>query len=187
MKKITDLLGKFTLVALVLTIALAAMPLSTASAAGMKEDGTPPTNTKTGGIRLAAIWARLQKVYERQGQRLERGNALIVTIQSRIDQASQNGKDTSAIQAALDVFAQALKNANPIHQSAQEIITSHNGFDDNGKVTDRAQARETIQSLGQSLKDARSLVKDPFNLLREAIKAFREANRTKLPTSNPTP
>jgi hypothetical protein len=176
MNKIVFHLKKFTLLVLVITLSLVAMPISTASAAGLATDATPPTNSVDKTVRLVLVWERLQNAYQRQGIRLDRAANFIDNLQSRIDQANQNGKDTSAVQAALDVFAQAIKDANPIHQSAKGIIASHKGFDASGKVTDRIQALETVQSLGQSLKEVRDLVSNPFKLLRDALKAFREAN-----------
>jgi uncharacterized protein len=176
MNKIVYQLKKFTLLVLVLALTLVAMPMSTVSAARLTTDDTPPTNSVEKTVRLASVWERLQNAYVRQGLRLDRSNNFIDMIQSRIDQANQNGKDTSAVQAALDVFAQAIKDVNPIHQRAKGIIASHKGFDVSGKVTDRIQALETVQSLGQSLKEVRDLVSNPFKLLLDALKAFREAN-----------
>jgi hypothetical protein len=179
---------KFTLVALILSIALTAVPFSTVAADGLSQDTNPPTKAPAAeGNRLAKVWERLNKNYDRQGILLDRATTLISKIQARIDQGTQNGKDTSGVQAALDVFAQAVKDATPIHLNAGAMITAHTGFDENGKVTDRAQALETVQSLGKSLKEARTLFKEPFKLLREAIKAFRESNRPTSPASTPKP
>jgi uncharacterized protein len=186
MNKTKNNLKKYILFVLVLALTLAAMPMSTAFAAGLTADD-PPTDSAERIVRLAKVWERLQNAYERQGFRLERAENFIDNLQSRIDQSNQNGKDTAAVQAALDVFAQAIKDAHPIHQSAKGIIASHKGFDDNGNVTDRVLASETVQKLGQSLKEVRDLVGDPFKLLRDALKAFRESNRPDFPTRSTTP
>jgi len=178
MNKFGNKLKNFTLLVLVLALTLLATPISTASAAGLNADDTPPTISADGIDRLSSVWERLQNAYERQGLRLDRAANFIDTRQSRLDQANNNGKDTAAAQAALDVFAQAIKNSNPIYNSAKGIIASHKGFDADGKVTDRIQALETVRSLGQSLKDVHNHVNDSFRLLRDELKAFREANRT---------
>ncbi len=39
------------------------------------------------------------------------------------------------MQAALDAFETALQDVHPIYESANEIVNSHQGFDENGKVT----------------------------------------------------
>jgi hypothetical protein len=176
MNKINYVLRKFTLLMLIITLTMVALPVSTASAAGLKADDTPPTTSADRTVRLSLVWERLQRTYDRQGLRLERADAFLDALQTRLDLANKNGKDTSAIQAALDVLSQAIKDANPIHQSAKGIIASHKGFDADGKVTDRLQALETIRSLGRSIQNVRDLVSDPHRLLREALIAFREAN-----------
>jgi hypothetical protein len=186
MKHTTYHFKKLVLIALVLTISIAAMPISVASATGLKEDGTPPVNPQAPGIRLEVIWERQQSIYDRQGILIDRAEPFLDKIQTLIDRANQNGKDSSGLQAALDVLAQAVKDAKPIHQSANGIIASHKGFDENGNVTDRAQALETTESLRQYLNDVRTLIQEPFKLLHEAVKAFRDGNRPTLPKDKPS-
>jgi ABC-type transporter Mla subunit MlaD len=90
------------------------------------------------------------------------------------------------VQTALDAFQAAVQDARPIINSANGIVTSHKGFDDSGKVTDRTQAIETVKELGQHLKDARAAMNGTGQTLRQAIKAFREAHRsTQVPTTTP--
>ncbi len=178
MNKFGYILKKFTLLVLVMTLTLVSIPTSRVSAAGLTVDETPPTIAADKANRLAIIWERLQRTYDRQGLRLERAEKFIDNVQSRLELANDNGKDTAAVQAALDVFSQAVKDAHPIHQRANGIIASHKGFDADGKVADRIQALETVQSLGQSIKEVHDLVSDPFKLLRDALKAFRETIRS---------
>jgi len=178
MNKFGQKIKIFTLLVLVITITLSAIPISTASAVGFTTDDIPPTESAKRTNRLAFIWERLQRTYDRQGLRLDRADNLLDNLQSRLDLANDNGKDTAAVQAALDLISQAIKDVNPIHQSAKGIIASHKGFDSDGKVTDRIQALETVHSLGQSIKEVRDLVSDPFKLLQDALTAFREANRS---------
>jgi len=177
MNKFGNKLKKLILLVLVTALTLVAIPISTASAAGMNADDTPPTISANRIVHLSSVWERLQNAYGRQGLRLDRAAKFIDNLQSRIDLANNNGKDTATAQAALDVFAQAIKDTNPIYNNSKGIIASHKGFDADGKVTDRIQALETVHSLGQSIKEIHNLVSDPFKLLRDALIAFREANR----------
>lgn len=166
-----------TLLFLILMLTMTVIPISTASAAGNTSEDSPPT-VKTEKInRLTSIWERLQRTYERQGLRLDRADVLIDKLQSRLDLANENGKDTAALQEALDVLSKAVKDANPIHQSAKGIIASHKGFDSDGIVTDRIKALESIQSLGRSIKEVQNLLSNPFKLMRDALSAFRETNQ----------
>jgi len=169
---------KTVLFALVVALALAALPTTSAYAAGMRDPGDPPANeTQFSGTRLERIWARLGRVYERQGHILDRADGMVERSQALIDRMNENGKDTTALQAALDAFEAALKEAHPIYESAKGLINSHQGFDADGKVTDREKALETVREMGDKLKEIRQIVSEPGKALREAIQAFREANR----------
>ena len=148
-----QLFKKTILLALIAALGLAAMPFVSVSAAGAKDPSTPPQVTNE---RLENIWARQLRAYERMSHTDE----FIAKTQKLIDRANENGKDISAVQAALDAFAAQVKEAHPIYESAKGIINSHQGLDENGKVTDPEKAKETI-------------------------KAFREANPRPEKTSTP--
>jgi hypothetical protein len=90
---------------------------------------------------------------------------------------AENGKDTTSLQAALDAFVGEVKNAQVVHESGREILDAHKGFDENGKVTDREQAVETLRELGGKIKEVRQMVGEPGKALREAIRAYRESHR----------
>jgi hypothetical protein len=169
---------KTVLVVLIVALALAALPVTSAYASGLNDSNDPPSSeTKRSNERLERIWARMQRVYERQGRILDRADEMVERFQDRIDRMEENGKDVTALQAALDTFEDALKEAHPIYESAKGIINSHQGFDADGKVTDREKAFETVKDLGAKLKEIREIVGEPGKALREAIKAFRDANR----------
>ncbi len=177
MSKIAALLKKVSVLALILAIGLAAVSVSTVSAAGLSDQDNPPSDHPIVDALLEKVWAREQAIYQRQDDRLAKADEFFAKVQSGIDKATANGYDASAVQAALDVLKIAAEAAKPIHENAASIIVAHAGFDANGKVTDRAQARETVKLLGQSLRDFRGTVGDPFKALREAVKAFRQAHK----------
>jgi hypothetical protein len=171
-------MGLLRLFALVMVLGLAAMPFVSVSAAG-EYDPTPPPHVQISNERLERVWARQLRIYERMG----RTDEFVAKVQKLIDRAKANGKDVSAVQAALDAFKAAAKQAQPIYESVKGIINSHPGFDNNGKVTDPEKAKETVQAMHEKLKENRDAMNGTGKALHEAIKAFREAN----PRPQPTP
>lgn len=178
MIKFSLLFKKAVLITLAAALSFAALPATSAYASGLNIPADPPTDElQISDERIEKIWARLQKAYERQGQRLNRADKITGKIQGLIDRMEENGKDVAALQAALDAFDAALKEAHPIYESAKGIINSHQGFDADGNVTDREQAVETVKELGAKMKEMREIVGGPGKALREAIKAYRDAHR----------
>lgn len=155
---------------LVVALALAAIPVSSAFAA----DEDPPAQTNE---RLEKAWARVLKLYERTGKAFEDTDAHIAKFQGMIDKAAENGKDVSALQAALDAYEAALTAARPQYETLGTIISTHAGFDADGKVTDAEQAKATLEEAGSQMKAIKEAMGETFKALREAIKAFREANK----------
>ena len=172
---------KTILLALVAALGLAAMPFVSVSAAGANDPSTPPQMTNE---RLETIWARQLRAYERMSHTDE----FVAKVQKLIDRAKENGKDVSAVEAALDAFEVQVKEAHPIYESAKGIINSHQGFDSDGNVTDPEKAKETVKAMGEKLKQIREAMDGTGKALKEAIKAFRAANprpeKTPTPTSN---
>jgi prefoldin subunit 5 len=167
------LLKKTVLFALVVALGLASMPLIRASAAG-EHDPTPPPQP-TGHIsneRLERVWARQLRVYERMG----RTDEFVAKVQKLIDRGKAIGKDITALQAALDAFKAAAKEAQPIYESIKGIINSHQGFDSNGKVTDPEKAKETVKAMHEKFKEIRETMNGTGKALHEAIKALRQPN-----------
>lgn len=177
------LFKKTLLIALVAALAAASLPLVGVSAAGTN-DPLPPQG-EAPNERLERIWARQLRLYERIGNGFERSDAFVERVQKLIDRAKENGKDVSALQAALDAFEAALKDAHPIYESGKGIVNSHQGFDGNGKVTDPEKAKETVRTMGEKLKEIKDAMHGTGRALHEALKAFREANPR--PENLPTP
>jgi hypothetical protein len=174
---------KTILLALVAALAAASLPFVGVSAAGT-EDPTPPQGPVT-NEKLEQVWARQQRTYERLGKGFERSDQFVDRAQSLIDRAKANGRNVSAVQSALTAFDAAVKQARPIYEGGKGILNSHQGFDANGKVTDPEKAKATVQAMGDKLKEIKTAMDGTGKALREAIKAFREANPR--PTKTPTP
>ena len=160
---------KTLLLALVVAVGVASLTVLGVSAAGLDD---PQPQQQITNERLEKIWSRQLVAYNRMGKT----DQFIEKIQKLIDRASANGKDVSAVQAALDAFAEAWKDAKPIYESMTGIVNSHPGFDDNGKVTDLEKAKETVKSMREKMQEVRSILDGSGKALRDAIQAFREAN-----------
>jgi gas vesicle protein len=171
---------KTILLALVAALGLASLPLVNVFAAGQKDPTTPPQTFLTND-RLELVWARQLRVYNRLG-RIDR---LTERIQRLIDRAKANGKDVSAVQAALDAFETQWKEAKPTYDSITGIVNSHQGFDTNGQVTDTEKAKATVMEMRDKFKEIRETLNGTGKALREAIQAFREANPRPQPTVTP--
>jgi hypothetical protein len=175
------LFKKTVFLALIAALGLAAMPFVSVFAAGENDPTTPPPG-QISNERLERVWARQLRIYERMG----RTDDFVAKVQKLIDRAKANGKDVFAVQAALEAFEAAAKDAQPIYESAKGIINSHPGFDSNGKVTDPAQARETVKAMREKFKEIHDALNGTGKVLREAIRAFRQANPRPQPTLTPT-
>lgn len=172
------------LIGTIVSLGLVSLPMANAYALGLPDPVTPPAPTGISTDRLEQVWAREQTIYNRLGIFFDNVDQRISKGQELIDKAKANGKDVSALQAALDAFSDAVKQARPIYQSANGIVSSHQGFDANGMVTDQEKAVQTVKDLGGKFKEIRQILLDPGKALRQAIKAFREANR---PSATPVP
>jgi hypothetical protein len=178
MMKTMSVLKKVILSMLVAALALAAFPLTNVYAAGNTDPTNPPKKGQLLNECLEKIWAREMKIYERLGKVFDNGDATFEKAQILIDKASANGKDVSAIQAALDAFKASVKNTHPAYEGLNGIVNSHQGFDDAGEVTDAEKAKATVQEMGAKLKEIHSLMGETGKALREAIRTFRDANRS---------
>ena len=167
-----NIFKKMILVALAAALVFAAFPVTSVFAQGENPPKGELTNEK-----LEQIWARQLKMYERLGKAFDDTDGKVAKFQEMIDKAASNGKDVSALQAALDAYESALTSARPTYQSINGIVNSHQGFDENGKVTDAEKAKSTVRELGAKLKEIKSSMGGSFKALREAMKAFREANK----------
>jgi hypothetical protein len=180
MKKLISVSTKVLLVVLLAALGLAAFPAAGASAAGPAEEGNPPRQIDP--ARLEQAYARLVDWYTHQSTWMGKADANIARIQTLIAKATERGYDASAVQAALDAFTAVLPAARTYNQQAAGILAAHAGFDESGKVTDAAAAAETLRSLHAALQSAHQTMNGTGQALRDAIRAFRDANQ---PPSQP--
>jgi hypothetical protein len=169
-------LKRSALIGLIAALALGAAPMTGVYAAGPEIPSASPGQDEAGD-RLERAWAHHLKVYARQGRLLEKADKLIHHVERLLERAEEKGRETAALQAALDVFKRAVNLADTIYREAGEIVAAHAGFDDSGQVTDPEQAAETVKELAAKLQEIRATVGEPGKALHDAIQAFREANR----------
>ena len=134
--------------------------------------------------RLQQAWVREQRVYDRLTRFFDNIDAREQRGQQLIDKAKANGKDVSALQAALDAFEAAVKRAQPVFESTKGIVASHQGFDASGAITDPVKAFQTVLDMRGKLKEVRQDILPSARALRQAIRDFRSANQ---PVATPTP
>ncbi|NJC96137.1 MAG: hypothetical protein C3F07_12120 [Anaerolineales bacterium] len=169
-----NIFRKSIMIALVAALAVASLPLVRVAAAA--ENDPPSPSTEASHERLERIWARQLRIYERIGNGFERADTFVDRVQELIDRAAQNDKDVSAVQAALDAFEAALKEAHPVYESGKGLVNSHQGFDNKGKVTDPEKAKETVKAMGEKLREIKEAMDGTGRALHDALRTFREAN-----------
>lgn len=180
-----DSSGKKTFWRVAGNLALAAMVLSSALFVGVAPtlaagDGAPPPQEgagERGAPRLEFAYLRLQHAAEDQALHLDHAREVADFVQEWIDTLSEQGEDVSELQAALDTFEAALAESEGYNEEARAILDTHAGFDDDGKVTDREQAGETLREAGRALREARRALKDGAIKLRRAIRDWRREHR----------
>ncbi len=169
MKKIVN---KIIFAVLTAALVFAALP-----AAGVFAQEENPPKAELSTEKIEQVWARQLANYEKLGKGFTETDAQIAKFQARIDKAAANGKDVTALQAALNAFASALKSGKPTYDSMGGIVSSHQGFDASGKITDATQAKATVQEFRTKMQELQSTMNGTGKALREALQAFRDANK----------
>jgi hypothetical protein len=169
MKKIVN---KIIFSVLVAALVFAALP---ATGVFAQEENPPKAELPT--EKIEQVWARQLANYEKLGKGFTETDAQIAKFQARIDKAAANGKDVTVLQAALNAFASALKSGKPTYDSMGGIVSSHQGFDASGKITDATQAKATVQEFRTKMQELQSTMNGTGKALREALQAFRDANK----------
>jgi hypothetical protein len=167
-----NIFNKMILVVLAAALVFAAFPVTSVLAQGEN----PPKGEQV-NAKLEQAWARQLANYEKLGKGFADTDAQIAKFQARIDKAVANGKDVTSLQAALNAFASALKSGKPTYDSMGGIVSSHQGFDASGKVTDATQAKATVQEFRAKMQELQSTMNGTGKALREALQAFRDANK----------
>jgi len=177
MKSISRTLWKAASVAMVIALVGTAFVAAPAVPA-FAEEGAPPApeRSRDRGERLEQAFEREQDWLERQAGNLDKAEAVAEKLGGLIEKAKANGVDTGDLETALAAFEASIAQARQAHDEAAAIIDAHAGFNGGGKVTDAAQALETVKSAGAALREAAGTMKDAGQALREAVRAWRQAH-----------
>jgi hypothetical protein len=135
----------------------------------------------------------LQKDYQNEQTWLstQQGNLaltdnVVTKVQDLISKAQAKGLDTSSLSSALTTFQAEIATANSSHNTAAGILSTHNGFDASGNVTDQAPALQTVKDAHQSLMDAHITLMQALKDLQTAVQQWRAANAPSLtPAATP--
>ena len=131
------------------------------------------------GKPLEKMFKYEQQWLVKQQERLSKAGEFAAKVQTFIDELKAKGKDTAALEAALAAYNQQIATAQGQHDTAANILGTHAGFDADGHVTDRAQAKQTVKDARQALADAHKTLQQAGQDLRAALKAYRDAFKTK--------
>lgn len=177
---------------LVLAAAIALMGvLGTSAPIAYAQQGTPTPGgpRATAGAKIAEfnkeMYERAQNMLKSLQQIINKANQAANKTQEWIDEVKAKGVNTSEAEAALATFKTQIAAAQASYDSAKATLDAHAGYDNNGNVTDREQARQTILTVGKNVRDAhKTLVKATIDFqktMRDLLKKYRESNRTATP------
>jgi hypothetical protein len=160
---------------LTLLVALAAIGTSFDSASAAP--ATPPSGSTKAELALARTYKAEQKRLQIQDGRLTRAVTHAAKIDSLIAKLKAKGKDTTALEAAVAEFRSGIGQARAEWQAASATLTTHAGFDGDGKVSNADQARTTLKEAHGHMEQAHTIAQAAYQKLRAAIAAYRKANR----------
>ncbi len=145
---------------MILAVMASAAPFSTVQAAPPAEEG------KT----LESLYQRELELLSSQEERLQKAAEAVSRVEDYIAGQQAKGTDTSEAEGALNVFEGALAEAGSYHDEAGAILTTHAGFDSNGKVTDLSQAVETVRNAGQAQRQVHLILVQALTDLRSTLR-----------------
>jgi Spy/CpxP family protein refolding chaperone len=169
-----------TVVLAVLLVGMLALALPGGSAAAQTPTPQPQKNPQAPQVRAnialeRAFRATVERVRE-QKRSFDRANAFVKQVERLIKQAKANGKDVTALEAAVTAFKAKQAEALKLNSAAAEILKTHAGFDANKKVVNAEQAKQTLESANAKVKEAREVFTAALKKAQEAFKAWRTAN-----------
>lgn len=180
MKNIFKVLSISVVAVMIFGLIVLAIPSGSVSAqAPQPPQGTPQPKVgqAKGTLPVERAFKMEQRQVKEQAANFKRMDQGIKKAEKLIEQATAKGKDTKALQAALTAFKAKKAEAQTSHDAAAAIIDAHKGFDNNGKVSDIAQARETVKSAHVKLAEARKTVGPAYKDFTKALREFLQANK----------
>lgn len=164
-------------------LALTAVFAPAAYAASPADDPTPTGPLNGAGLTYACQQEKL--FLEAQQNRIDFSGQVATQAQTWIDTLKSNGKDTSALETALAAFNTGVATTQTQHNTAQGVYDAKAGFDGSCNVTDRTQARTTVETVRDDLRIAHRTISDASLAFRLAVREWRRANHLGAATATP--
>jgi hypothetical protein len=170
------MIKKLMLVGWVVMMLAVMLPVASVSAAPLK-DVPNPGSGKNAYPHVEKAFHRVKNWYDKQGLFLIKTREFISKAEIFIAKAEENGLDASSLKTLLDSFADGIPAVQAAHDRAGAIISAHNGFDGNEKVTDITAAAQTVKGAAAALQEGRQAHLGKGKALAEALRAFWQANK----------
>jgi hypothetical protein len=190
MNKHSSLLTKASLIIMVACLVggmvWLALPTGTAAAAsnpqGTTTSGTSQNtdeNGPQGALRLQRLFRLEKRTQQAQERNLNRADKLVEKVSALIEKLREQGRDVAPLEQALAAFNESVATATDFHQQAADIISTHPGFDDDGKVIDLALARQTVKDIKDLQVQFHQTIQPAFRELIQALREYRRNNPPK--------
>ncbi len=128
-----------------------------------------------GDTALTQAFNAEQRWLDVQQQYIQKAEAVSAQMQQLIDTASAAGLDVLALKNALASYNNQLGPVKSQHQSAASLLATHNGFGNDGSVSNRLAARQTVLDARQALFGAHIDLIQAVHNLRQAVRDWRAA------------
>ncbi len=178
MKKFNKTLIKYIVFIMVITL-FAFTPGIFSKVESVSADSPAATSTPGGdtrgikGIVLERVYQRAQRLLVRQETMLRNIDENNPKIQEFIDKRKAKGIDTSVLEGVLEAYQLTVNTNRHFHETADEVLSTHAGFDVEGKVINIEQAKTTVRSAMDALKAFHEGIEESHQAVREALKALR--------------
>jgi len=134
------------------------------------QDNTPGENLND---LLSRGLTRLQTTSTNLQGRLDKTDELITRGEEWIAKLQADGVETAVLEEALDTYREQVAASQELADAAAEILDEHAGFDDEGNVTGRQEAANTLRQAGRNLRDSHRTLRDASIDLRRTVNDFR--------------
>jgi hypothetical protein len=169
MKKKMVLVGVVVTLAVVFLFGAAPAFAATGPGNGFQGKREAPDTT-----RLENVFKREQTILVKQQERLVKAEQIAAKTQDWIDKLQEDGKDTDALEAALEDFVSALYKAKGYLETAASTLATHAGFNGDGNVTDSKQALKTVRDAGKAQRQFHLIISKAATDFRDDVRKFRE-------------
>jgi len=137
----------------------------------------PPDEERDRFMFVEHLYQRELHALEGQAMSLEFAGEVSATTEEWMQDLKEQGEDVADLEAALDAFEAGVASAQAFYDTASGLLAAHAGFDDDGQVTDREQAAETVREAGRALRDGHRALRDATVNFRRAVNDWRREHR----------